>query len=82
MVGARSSEKKRWEEEDEGRGDFRSLALFTRLQMNEPCPVKGRGGWSITHSRAEELPHDLESCDGNLVVEERGGELKEGEGET
>jgi len=36
----------------------------------------------LTHSRAEELRHDLESCDVDLVVEERGGELEEGKGET
>ena len=35
-----------------------------------------------THSGREELGYSLESYDLDLVVEERGGELKEAEGEA
>ena len=36
-----------------------------------PFALERWGGWKVNHSRAEELRHDLESCDVDLVVEAR-----------
>ena len=56
--------------------ELKALSFF----QSWSCILPRAGKHQSTHSNTEEFRDELEACDFDLVVEKRGGELKEGEG--